>query len=145
MVSTKMNHLLIPQKAEMMDLFDKLKKMKILLIDDDEWIRDSLSLFFEAEGCQLLALETAEEGLEAIHQEKYDIIISDYKLPGMNGLEFLKQIQGSHPNSIKILITAYMSEAVANEAKKFGVKDLIAKPFTSETIEASLTRLTQNC
>ena len=119
--------------------------MKILLIDDDEWIRDSLSLFFEAEGCRLLALETAEEGLEAIHQEKYDIIISDYKLPGMDGLEFLKQIQSSHPNTIKILITAYMSESVATEAKKFGVKDLIAKPFTSETIEASLKRLTQNC
>ena len=47
-----------------MDLFSKLKKMRILLIDDDEWIRDSLSLYFEGEGCHLLALETAEEGNE---------------------------------------------------------------------------------
>ena len=43
-----------------MDLFGKLKEMTILLIDDDEWIRDSLTLFFEGEGCHLVALETAE-------------------------------------------------------------------------------------
>ena len=45
-----------------MNLFSKLKNMKILLIDDDEWIRDSMQLFFEGEGCHLLAIGTAEEG-----------------------------------------------------------------------------------
>ena len=64
-----------------MNLFSKLRKMKILLIDDDEWIRDSLRLFFEAERCQLLTLETAEEGLVALRENTYDIIIVDYKLP----------------------------------------------------------------
>jgi len=127
-----------------MDLFAKLKSMKILLIDDDEWIRDSLRIFFEAEGCQIVAFETAEEAMEALHCQDYDIIITDYKLPGMNGVEFFKQIQNSHPETIKILITAYKGEVVVNEAKKAGVQHLIAKPFTSETIEASLTRLTAN-
>ena len=47
-----------------MDLFAKLKTMKILLVDDDEWIRDSLRIFFEAEGCHIVALETAEEAME---------------------------------------------------------------------------------
>lgn len=127
-----------------MNVFSILKHMNILLIDDDEWIRDSLKLFFEAEGCHILALETAEEGLEALHCQDYDIIITDYKLPGMDGVEFFKQIQNSHPDTIKILITAYKNEAVVNEAKEAGVQHLIAKPFTSETIEASLTRLTAN-
>jgi CheY-like chemotaxis protein len=54
-----------------MDLFSKLKKMRILLIDDDEWIRDSLSLYFEGEGCHLFALETAEEGIEALKGQNY--------------------------------------------------------------------------
>jgi CheY-like chemotaxis protein len=125
-----------------MDVFSKLRNMKILLIDDDEWIRDSLGIFFEAEGCSIAAVETAEEGLEAIRLQDYDIIITDYKLPGMDGIEFLKQIQTSKPNVIKILITAYKSELVIEEAKKAGVQHLIAKPFTSETIEASLTFLT---
>ncbi|MGD9412261.1 MAG: response regulator [Desulfobacterales bacterium] len=127
-----------------MDLFAKLKNMKILLVDDDEWIRDSLRIFFEAEGCQIVALETAEEAMEELDCQDYDIIITDYRLPGMDGVAFFKQIKKSHPDSIKILITAYKSDVVVNEAKKAGVQHLIAKPFTSETIEASLTRLTAN-
>jgi len=115
--------------------------MKILLIDDDEWIRDSLSIFFEAEGCRIVSFETAEEGLEALRSEEYDIIITDYKLPGMDGIEFLRQIQSSHKNAKKIMITAYKTETVVEEAKKVGVQHLIAKPFTSDTIEASLTFL----
>ena len=125
-----------------MDVFSKLRDMKILLIDDDEWIRDSLSIFFEAEGCRIVSVETAEEGLEAVRSQNYDIIITDYKLPGMDGIEFLRQIRTSQQNAKKILITAYKSELVVKEAKKVGVQHLIAKPFTSETIEASLTFLT---
>ena len=124
-----------------MDIFSKLRNMKILLVDDDEWIRDSLSIFFEAEGCRIVSVETAEEGLEALRSQEYDIIITDYKLPGMDGIEFLKQIQTSQQNAKKIMITAYKSEALIREAKKAGVQHLIAKPFTSDTIEASLTFL----
>jgi DNA-binding NtrC family response regulator len=124
-----------------MDLFARLKTMKILLVDDDEWIRDSLRIFFEAEGCHIVALETAEEAMKELTCQDYDIIITDYRLPGMDGVEFFKQIKNSHPDSIKILITAYKSDVVVSEAKKAGVQHLIAKPFTSETIEASLSNL----
>ena len=126
----------------MMNIFSTLQNMKILLVDDDEWIRDSLCMLFEAEGCNLLALETAEEGLKVLENQSYDIIISDYKLPGMDGLEFLRQIQGSHPSAVKIMITAYMNESLVSEGRKIGVQDFIAKPFSSETLEASLARLT---
>ncbi|MCK5192239.1 MAG: response regulator [Desulfobulbaceae bacterium] len=124
-----------------MDLFSKLKEMKILLIDDDKWIRDSLSIFFEYEGCHLLALETAEEAMEVLKMHDYDIIIVDYKLPGMDGLALLKRIQDSHLDAMKILITAYRSEVVISEAINMGVKEIIEKPFTSKIIEATLSRL----
>jgi DNA-binding NtrC family response regulator len=124
-----------------MDLFARLKTMKILLVDDDEWIRDSLRIFFEAEGCHIVTLETAEEAKEELNCQDYDIIITDYRLPGMDGVELFRQIRNSHPDSIKILITAYKSDVVVSEAKKAGVQHLIAKPFTSETIEASLSNL----
>ena len=127
-----------------MNLFNELKKMKILLIDDDEWIRDSLALFLEAEGCHLMALETAEEGLEALQEQTYDIVICDYKLPGLDGLEFLRRVKKCQPNVMDVLITAYGNQEVVSEAKKIGVQDFIAKPFSSETIEASLARLIQN-
>lgn len=124
-----------------MDLYSKLKEMNVLLVDDDQWIRNSMRLFFEAEGCSLVALETAEEGIKALNKQNYDIIITDYILPGMDGLEFLKQIEKSHPNVIKILITAYGNDSVVSEATKLGIQHFIEKPFTTDTIEKSLACL----
>ena len=127
-----------------MGIFNRIKNMNILLVDDDEWIRDSLNLFFEAEGCKLLAFETAEEGMEAVKKQAYDIVISDYKLPGMDGLEFLRRVKEKQPNVFEILITAYANYEILKEAKMMGVKDIIPKPFTSEDVETSLTRVIEN-
>ena len=126
---------------ETTDLFSHLKKMRILLIDDDEWVRDSLRLFFEAEGCSLLALETAEEGLAALKRECFDLIITDYRLPGMDGVTFLDRIQARCPDALKVVITAYGSPQAISWAKRIGAHDFIEKPFTSETLEESLSRL----
>jgi len=124
-----------------MDLFNELKKMKTLLIDDDEWVRDSMNLLFETEGCHLTALETAEDALKALNLQDYDIIIADYRLPGMDGLDFFKRIGGFNSDAIKILITAYGSKEVVAEAGKHGVQAFIEKPFTSDIIEGSLSSL----
>jgi DNA-binding NtrC family response regulator len=123
-----------------MDLFCILKQMKVFLIDDDKWIRDSLGLFFEGEGCHLMAYETAEEALEALTEDP-TIFIVDYKLPGMDGLEFFKRIQESHPRAMKILVTAYADAAVVSKAVSIGIENFIEKPFTSKTIEESLLRI----
>jgi len=124
-----------------MDLFRKIKDKKILLVDDDEWIRDSLTVYFGTEGCHILAVETAEEGIELLKQEDWDIILTDYKLPGIDGLAFSKKVQEIRPDAIKILITAYKSKEVVSEASGAGIQDLIDKPFTMKTIEDSLSRL----
>jgi len=122
-----------------MNLFNQLREMKMLLIDDDEWIRNSLILFFEGEGIELKALETAEEGLEELQKISYDIIIVDFRLPGISGLEFLKRIQVTHPQTIKILITAYKDKKLISEALSIGIQDFIEKPFTTKTIEKALS------
>jgi DNA-binding NtrC family response regulator len=115
--------------------------MNILLIDDDEWIRDAMRIFFETESCKIIALETAEEALNMISQQEYDIVICDYKLPGLNGLTLLKEVRQTQPNALTVLITAYKTDALVSEAKKTGVHGFIAKPFTSETIETALSHL----
>ncbi len=124
-----------------MDLFSRLKDKKILLVDDDEWIRDSLTLYFDSEGCNMMAVETAEEGMELLTQQNYDIILIDYKLPGIDGLTFSRKIQEICPDAIKILITAYKNKEVVSEARSAGIQDLIDKPFTIKTIENSISRL----
>lgn len=123
-----------------MDLFKELRKFKTLLIDDDKWIRDSLAMFFEEEGCHLSACETAEEGLEALKNHDYQTIIADYLLPGMDGLEFFRQISESHQGVLKILITAYGNQRIFSEAKEIGVEAVIEKPFNVEILKQSLSR-----
>ncbi len=115
--------------------------MHLLLIDDDEWVRDSLRLFFESEGCQIVALETAEEGLNVTARRHFDIIIVDYRLPGMNGLEFIKQLPANQADTLKVLITAYGGEDLLLKAKQSGFNEFIPKPITTEIIEESLKRL----
>jgi DNA-binding NtrC family response regulator len=124
-----------------MNVFSRLKNMNILLIDDDEWIRDAMRVFFETEGCRITALETAEEALQTIHRQDYDIVICDYKLPGIDGLAFLKIVRQTHSDALTMLITAYKTAELVSEAKNIGVDAFIAKPFNSETIEASLSNL----
>ena len=127
-----------------MDLFEKLKVMKTLLIDDDKWIRDALSLFFQGEGCPLTTLESAEEGLKLLENEDFQIIIADYLLPGITGLEFFQRIRDSHSFAIKILITAYGNNQLVTDAKKLGIHDFIEKPLSTRSIEDSLNRLLHN-
>jgi DNA-binding NtrC family response regulator len=124
-----------------MNIFRKLKNMSILLVDDDEWIRDALSIYFESEDCRISVHDTAEKALAALYCQNYDIIITDYRLPGMDGIAFLEKIQKSHPSSVKIMITAYQSEGVVRRAKQAGAHDLVPKPFTSKTIVACLSSL----
>lgn len=124
-----------------MGLFRNLKDKKILLVDDDEWIRDSLTMYFDIEGCQIVAVRTAEEGMELLKQQVYDIILIDYKLPGIDGLTFSRKIQEICPDAIKILITAYRSEKMVSEAVNAGIHDLLDKPLTIKTIDDSLSRL----
>jgi DNA-binding response OmpR family regulator len=124
-----------------MDVFSKLRNMKILIIDDDEWIRDSLRIYFEAEGCRVVVLETGEEGLAELKHQTYDLIIVDYKLPGLDGLELFRRIREDHAGAMKILITAYRTHSVISEARKLNIQGFIEKPFTSESLMASLAHL----
>lgn len=124
-----------------MNVFSRLKSKNILLIDDDEWIRDSMRVFFETEGCRITTLETAEEALQMIHRQNFDIVICDYKLPGLNGLTLIKEVRQVQSDALTIMITAYKTVDLVSEAKKIGVHAFIAKPFSSETIEASLSNL----
>ena len=127
-----------------MERFGSLQHRRILLIDDDEWIRDAMAAFFESEGTAFVAMETAEDGLAEVARCDYDIIISDYRLPGMDGLSFFRHIADGPPGAIKLLITAYGTETLPAEARQAGVHGYIPKPFDMQDIEAVLGRLLQD-
>jgi len=121
-----------------MNPFRELKGTKTLLVDDDELIRDSLNIAFTNKGCFMRTTETAEDGLRALEEESFDIIISDFKLPGIDGLEFLRLVAASYPNTVRVLITAYGDTYVASEATAVGAYDFIEKPFSVKTLAETL-------
>ena len=121
-----------------MNPFNELKQVKTLLVDDDEFIRDSLKIAFATKGCALRVAESAEEGLQAINEEQFDIIISDFRLPGMNGLDFLKLASVTQPAAVNILITAYRDDYSFSEAIRIGVSEFIEKPFSVKALVALL-------
>jgi len=117
-----------------MNSFSELKKLKTLLVDDDDLIRDSLKIAFSAKGCAMRVAENAEEGLKAISEEAFDIIVSDFRLPCMNGLEFLKLATVTQPHAIRFLITAYRDDHIISEAARIGVNEFIEKPFSVKVL-----------
>jgi len=118
----------------MMNPFSQLKKVKTLLVDDDELIRNSLSMAFTTKGCFLKTTETAEQGLKALEEEKFDIVISDFRLPGIDGLRFLRLATLMQPDSIKLLITAYKDDHILSEALRYGISEFMEKPFSVKAL-----------
>jgi len=117
----------------MMNQFLKLKNLKTLLIDDNVIVRDTMQMIFTQKGCLLKAYETAEEGLQALGKERFDIIISDFQLPGIDGVEFFKGAIRSHPDTVRILISGYGNQSIVSEALEIGVHAFIKKPFSLTT------------
>jgi len=118
-----------------------LQDCRILLVDDDQSIRLSLSYYFRNKVGTFTALETAEQALARLQTEVYDIIICDYRLPGMDGLAFFQELHRLDLPVLKVLITAYGDIELAITAIKTGVQDFILKPFTGHTVEQSLIKL----
>lgn len=126
-----------------MDPFHKPAKTKTLIVDDNELTHDALSLAFMNKKCFLQTTETAEEGLRTLEKESFNIIISDLKLPGIDGLEFFRQANVYQPNTVKVLITAYGGDDVASRASGIGVNDYIEKPFLIKKLITSLALLVE--
>jgi DNA-binding NtrC family response regulator len=116
----------------------RLAGKKVLMVDGDEMIRNSMKLLFDAEGCHYRSLESAEEALKELASETYELVVSDYKLPGMDGLEFFEHIRVTHPRVAKILITAYGSPGLFALAEQIGAAGCIEKPITAKKVETCL-------
>jgi len=127
-----------------MKTFSKLRNLKTLLVDDDEMIRDALAMAFESNGCCLKVYEVAEKGLQALEEERFDIIICDFRLPGMDGLEFFKLVGNYQSHILKILISGYGDKELNSKSSRIGVHAFIQKPFSVKQLIDSLVRLVGN-
>ena len=107
----------------------------ILIVEDEAKMRRLLELNLAEEGWSTFSAGDAEAGLKIFGQETVDLVLTDFKLPGMNGLEFLKSIRQSNSETPVVMMTAYGNVETAVEAMKNGASNYVLKPFSLEEIK----------
>jgi DNA-binding NtrC family response regulator len=102
----------------------------ILIVEDEPKMRRLLEMNLADQGFTTHSAGDAEAGLKLLNTEKIDLVVTDFKLPGMNGLEFLQAIKRANAALPVVIMTAYGSVESAVEAMKFGASDYVLKPFS---------------
>ncbi len=119
------------------------KDSRILVVDDEPLIRESLYEILRIDGYRVQMASTAEEALNILFKGKIDIVVTDFKLPEMNGLELLMEIKKKELNTEVILITGYGSIETAVESMKQGAYDYITKPINDNEIKLIISKIEQ--
>ena len=112
----------------------------ILVIDDEEAIRDSCRQTLERSGYRVETARGGAEALRTVLQKRINLAILDLKMPGIDGVEFLRRVRGDHPDLEVIVITGYSSVGSAVECMRLGAYDYLPKPFDAETLRLVVGR-----
>jgi CheY-like chemotaxis protein len=103
--------------------------MKILIVDDDDVLRSELAEYLIREGHDVQSAESGSAALSMVKKKDYKLIFTDLKMPGMNGMDVLREVKKLRPNIHMVMITGYGTIDSAVEAMKIGADDYIRKPF----------------
>ncbi|HGE69481.1 TPA: sigma-54-dependent Fis family transcriptional regulator [Candidatus Poribacteria bacterium] len=103
---------------------------KILLIEDDETMRDGMSQVLKRAGHDVVCVSNGFDGIKSLSKEKFDLVITDFKMEGMDGMEVLEKVKSIDENIEVLMITAYGTIDMAVEAMRKGAFDYVTKPFS---------------
>lgn len=107
----------------------------ILIVDDEQSYRQLLTLVFEGEGHTIRTASNGREAVELVNEEAPDVIVSDVRMPDMDGIEMLRAVRETHPDLGVVFMTAHASVESAREAFKLGADDFVTKPFDVEELK----------
>ena len=113
---------------------------RILIVDDQDMMRDSLAATLVREGHEVVAAYDGQAGLAKLGERKFDLAITDLRMPKMTGTEFLAEAKKRHPDMPVVLMTAFATVQTAVEAMKLGAYDYIQKPFDGEEVKLLVER-----
>jgi putative nucleotidyltransferase with HDIG domain len=115
-------------------------RSRVLIVDDEPAVRDLLGDKLEGNGFNCRGCSSAQQALERLEQEKYDAVISDLKMPGMSGLDLLKEAAHRYPHMAFLMATGEGDVRVGVEAMKDGADDYLVKPFNLDGVVGSVQR-----
>jgi len=110
---------------------------KVLVVDDDPVVRKSFDRVLSNKGYAVITAENGEEALRKLNEEKYDLVYTDIRMPGIDGLEVAEQVKARKPWTPVVIITGYGTDAAEARAKAAGVSSFVHKPLSPEMIEDS--------
>lgn len=113
---------------------------KLLLIDDEEPVREILELSLRSDGYEVITAEDGQRGIELFQRENPPIVLTDIKMPGMDGVEVLKRIKQINPETEVIVITGHGDMDLAIQSLQLGASDFITKPVRDEVLSVALRR-----
>ncbi len=122
--------------------------IRILVIDDEPTVADALEIILSDEGYDVVVAATGRDGLEQVSAGRFDVTITDLRLPDMTGHDVLGRILEDDPASAVIIITAHSSPEVVEESIKLGAVEVLPKPFFPNDVVrliASITARRQPC
>jgi len=118
--------------------------MKVMVVDDDSIIVEAVKTLLKTEGHDAIGVYSGEECLDNLGREKVDLILLDIKMPGMDGIETLKNVKGIKPEVYVVMLTAFATVDTAIEAMKEGAFDYIRKPFAMEDMRDVLLNVVED-
>ncbi len=120
------------------------KSGKILVLDDEQIVLDSVRRILEGEDYEVKTCRKGEEAVETLKEGGFDILITDLKMPGMDGLQAMEALSDVDPDLSMIMFTAYSTVDSAVQAMKLGAVDYIRKPFTPDQLVELVTKVMQD-
>jgi DNA-binding response OmpR family regulator len=119
-----------------------LAGIQIAIVEDDPLLRESIALFLRVKGCRVETFGSAEEAGDAGKLGGFGIVISDFLLPGEDGLSLLRKVREASSTVVTVLVTAYGNKDFPEKTERAGIDGYIPKPFKTEELEGTLLRLT---
>lgn len=113
-------------------------KPRILVVDDEESIREFLEIMLKKEGYEVTCAEDGLKAKEVLTKKSFDMVISDLQMPNMTGIELLKHVKESYPDLVFMMITAFGTTESAVEAMKMGAYDYLTKPFKLDEVRLNI-------
>jgi len=110
---------------------------KVLVVDDDPVVGRSFDRVLSARGYAVITAENGQDALRKLSSENYDVVFTDIRMPGMNGLEVAERVKASQPWLPVVIVTGYASEANESRAEAAGVSGFLRKPLSPAMIESS--------
>ena len=117
------------------------RKLNILLVDDEEVICSTLKRFLESKGHRVTTSLKAEEGFKLFKKDKFDVVLSDITMPGMDGIELIREMKEKNKDSKIIAITGHVRQQKLEEVKDAGAEEVLIKPFRNSSLYETISRL----